>query len=132
MDHPLTTEWQKKLKTIFDEVDDYLEEKYGHLYTLHPSRAERGETSNKEQSGLFNLGARFTPGYGSDKGRGYVIDVDMVTLEQVPDEVEEKIENEVVDYVAKKLPEVFPHRDLKVSRDGRVFKIHGDLSIGRA
>ena len=53
-------EWERKLKRVFDDIDDYLEEKYGHLYTLHPARAERGETSNKEQDGLFNVGATFS------------------------------------------------------------------------
>lgn len=131
MDHPRTTEWQKKLKTLFDEVDDYLEDKYGHLYTLHPSRAQRGKTSSKSHDGLFNVGARFSPGYGSTKGRGYVIDVDMVTLERVPPDMQKKIERDVVDYVSKKLPSVFPDRDLKVASDGRVFKIYGDLSLGQ-
>ena len=130
MDHPLTTVWKRKLKKLFDEVDDFLEEKYGHLYPLHPSRPKRGNTANKEHDGLFNVGARFTPGYGSTKGRGYVIDVDMVTLERVPEHVQAEIEHDVVEYVSKKLPEVFPERNLEVTKDGRVFKIHGDLSLG--
>lgn len=131
MDHPRTTAWQRKLKTIFDEVDDYIEDKYGHLYTLHPARAKRGKTSSKAHDGLFTVGASFSPGYGSQKGRGYVIDVDMVTLEKVPKDVQKKIEHDVVNYVSQKLPEVFPNRDLKVAKDGRVFKIYGDLSLGQ-
>jgi len=131
MDHPRTTEWTTKLKTLFDEVDDFLEEKYGRLYPLHPSRPGRGRTANKEQDGLFNVAARFTPGYGSTEGRGYVIDVDMVTLSRVPEDVQKKIEKDVVKYVERKLPEVFPDRTLKVTKDGPVFKIHGDLSLGQ-
>ncbi|MBN2049119.1 MAG: hypothetical protein JW760_01640 [Spirochaetales bacterium] len=130
MDHPKTRAWIQSLKNLFDEVDDYLEETYGHLYPLHPARPARGETANKTQDGLFNVGARFTPGYGSKKGRGYILEIDMVTLADVPEETIERIEDDVVRYVSSRLPEVFPHRDLEVTRDGPVFKIHGDLSLG--
>ncbi len=130
MRHHLDT-FESQLKNLFDEVDDYLEDKYGDRYPLHPARARRGRTSNKETNGLFNVGASFSTGYGSEHGRGYVIDVDMVTLSQVPDEVEEKIEEDAVDYVRRKLPEYFPDRKLEVRRDKRTFKISGDLSLGR-
>jgi hypothetical protein len=124
-------QFESRLKELFDEVDDYLEDKYGDRFPLHPSRARRGATSNKESNGLFNVGAAFTAGYGSMHGRGYVIDIDMVTLAVVPDEVREKIETDVVEYVRKMLPHYFPHRNLEVSRDRHTFKISGDLSLGR-
>ncbi len=130
MRHPKINQWDKQMKSLFDEVDDYLEEHYGHLYPLHPNRASRGRTSNKEHDGLFNVGADFSSGYGSSIGRGYVIDVDMVTLSEVPDKVEHEIQEEVVQLVRERLPKYFPNRDLSVSRDGNVFKIHGDFSLG--
>lgn len=130
MRHPLLTMWEDKLKQLFDAVDDYLEEKYGTKYSLHPRRAKRGTTANKEQNGLFNVGASFSAGYGSALGRGYVIDVNIVTLDQVPDDVEEDILIEVVDKVKQLLPEYFSDRDLDVEKDGRVFKIHGDFTLG--
>ena len=123
--------FESRLKNLFDEVDDYLEDKYGNHYPLHPARASRGRTANKETNGLFNVGASFSTGYGSEHGRGYVIDVDMVTLSQVPDEVEEKIEVDAVNFVRRKLPHYFPDRKLEVRRDKRTFKISGDLSLGR-
>lgn len=129
MQHHLD-KFDRRLKALFDEVDDYLEEKYGRRYPLHPARPKRGSTSNKEHDGLFNVGAAFSAGYGSEYGRGYVIDVDMATLTQVPDEVEEKIEEEVVEMVRSKLPEYFPGRSLQVKREKRSFKIFGDLSLG--
>jgi hypothetical protein len=55
----------------------------------------------------------------------------MVTLSQIPDEVEEKIEEDAVDYVRRKLPNYFPDRKLEVKRDKHTFKISGDLSLGR-
>jgi hypothetical protein len=130
MRHPKINLWDRTLKELFDEIDDYIEEKYGDRYSLHPNRARRGRTSSKSQDGLFNVGADFSSGYGSEMGRGYVIDVDMVTLEEVPDDVREQIEEDVVELVRKKLPEYFPGRHLQVSRDGRLYKIHGDFSLG--
>ena len=122
--------FETRLKELFDEVDDYLEDKYGAYYPLHPARARRGATSNKESNGLFNVGASFSAGYGSERGRGYVIDIDMVTLSIVPAEVEEKIEEDAVDLVRRKLPHYFPDRNLEVMRDRHTFKISGDLSLG--
>jgi hypothetical protein len=130
MRHPKINSWDRTLRSLFDEVDDYVEEKYGHRYTLHPNRAPRGRTSSKSQDGLFNVGADFSSGYGSALGRGYVIDVDMVTLEEVPGDVREQIEEDVAELVRRKLPEYFPGRELRVTRDGRIYKIHGDFSLG--
>ncbi|ORC37358.1 hypothetical protein B4O97_03970 [Marispirochaeta aestuarii] len=130
MRHPKLQQWDETMKKMFDEIDDYLEEKYGHLYPLHPNRAKRGKTSNKEHDGLFNVGTSFTAGFGSELGKGYIIDIDMVTLTRIPDDVREEIEEEVVDLVQERLPRFFPDRDLTVSRDGHVYKIHGDFSLG--
>jgi hypothetical protein len=130
MEHHRAKEFDRKLKRLFDETDDYLEDSYGDRYTLHPARAERGGTANKASDGLFNVGASFSAGYGSEHGRGYVIDVDMVTLREVPDEVEEEIEEAAVRYIRRRLSHYFPERDLKVERDGRTFKIIGDFRLG--
>lgn len=123
-------QFERTLKALFDSVDDYLEEKYGARYPLHPSRAKRGGTANKAHDGLFNVGATFTAGYGSRYGRGYVVQVDMVTLAEVPRDVRELIAEEAADLVNEKLPYYFPGRELRVVRDGNVFKIYGDLSLG--
>jgi len=123
--------FESRLKQLFDEVDDYLEEKYGDRYPLHPARARRGVTGNKESDGLFNVGAAFSAGYGSEHGRGYVIDVNMVTLANVPDRVDEQIEEDAAQYIRKRLPDYFPDRTLEVKRDKHSFKISGDLSLGR-
>ncbi|MFP4114508.1 MAG: hypothetical protein ACOC2Y_06570 [Spirochaetota bacterium] len=130
MRHPRLIEFEKRLKRLFDAVDDHLEEKYGDRYQLHPARPVRGKTANKAQDGLFNVGATFTPGFGSEFGRGYVVQVEMITLDTVPADVRESIEAETADLVARKLPYYFPHRRLSVDRDRNVFKIHGDLRLG--
>ena len=120
------------MKQLFDSVDDYLEEKYGSSYQLHPNRPARGETASKTQDGLFNVGASFTAGYGSRYGRGYVVQVEMATLDRVPADVRELIEREAADLINEKLPYYFPGRSLTVARDRHVFKIHGDLNLGEA
>jgi hypothetical protein len=129
--HPETLKWEKKLKILFDEIDDYLESKYGGMYPLHPSRAKRGTTSNKEHDGLFNVGASFSTGLGSEYGPGYVIEIRLVTLSHVADDLREEIEEEVVTLAQEKLAQHFPGKSLKVVRDGNVYKIYGDLSLGK-
>ncbi|MDD2235958.1 MAG: hypothetical protein PHP44_12500 [Kiritimatiellae bacterium] len=122
-------EWEKRLKRVFDEIDDVLEKQYGGDYPLHPSRAERGATSNREHDGLFNIGAAFSAGYGSEHGSGYVVEVGMSTLVGVEESVREQLEEEVIKLLREKLPDAFPGRELQVLRDGSVYKIVGDLSF---
>ena len=130
MKHPRLIEFEGTLKRLFDVINDSLEARYGHRFELHPARPPHGRTANRTHDGLFNIGASFTAGYGSHHGRGYVVQVDMVTLDRVPPEVREAIEQEVVDVLNEKLPYYFPHRHLTVSRDRNVYKIHGDLRLG--
>ena len=131
MEHQDLVAWEQRLKGLFDEIDDALEEKYGRLFKLHPSRPKRGTTSNKEQDGLFNVGASFTPGFGSNIGRGYVVDLDVVTLESVPVDIRRLIEDDVFSMLNAKLSEHFPDRSIHIGRDGRLLKIFGDLSFRR-
>lgn len=130
MRHPKAIEWEDKLDEVFDRIDKALEEKYGELYDLHPVRERRKPTGNPEHDGLFRLGGFFTAGYGSEKGAGYIVKVDMVTLEDVDDDVKKKIEDDVASMLEAELPKAFPGKDLKVERDGAVYKIYGDLSLG--
>jgi len=122
-------EWESRLKRVFDRVDDYLEEKYGQQYSLHPARPARGATFSKAHDGLFNIGASFSAGYGSKRGPGYVIEVRMVTLTRVPRYIRHRIEEDAVERLREELPREFPDRELKVERDGPVYKIYGDLRL---
>ncbi len=130
MRHTKLIRWEHKMKAMFDEIDDWLEDQYGGNYPLHPNRARRGKTANKEMDGLFNIGADFTPGYGSRLGRGYIVRVRMSTLEHIPADVRESIKIDVEHMVREKLPIVFPGRDLRLERDGSLLKIIGDFSLG--
>lgn len=122
-------EWEEKIRKIFNEVDIELESKYGHLFPLHPSRAPAGTTSNPEFDGLFNIGAVYSPGFGSEKGEGYIIDVQILPSVDIPYEFKEKLLEEIVVLIQKKLDKAFLDKGFKVVSDGTVFKITGDLSL---
>lgn len=128
--HPKALDRERTLKRVFDTIDAELESAYGERYPLHPVRATKGQTSNPEHDGLFNLGASFSAGYGSQHGPGYVVRLRVSTLSNVPKAVLEEMEDFVVERLRAELPKAFPNRDLKVIRDGPVFKINGDLSLG--
>ena len=127
--------WEARLKQIFDEIDAELEAevaagRYGRKPSLHPNRPPAGATSNREDDGLFDLGAAFTVGIGSTHGPGYVLQARIATLERIPSAVQMKFEAEVARRLKEKLPRAFPGVSLHVDRDGPVYKIHGDLSLG--
>jgi len=124
-------EFDDRMKNLFDEVDGYIEDLYGDKYPLHPARPARGETANPEADGLFNIGANFTPGYGSELGRGYLVDVSMATLEKVDEDVRREIYEAAADKIRELLPIHFPERELRVRRDRNHFKIQGNFSLGR-
>jgi hypothetical protein len=128
--HPRTIEFDQRLKKLFDEVDAHIEDTYADTYPLHPARPARGQTANPQADGLFNIGADFTPGYGSRLGRGYLIDVTMATLEKVDEAVRQEIYHKAVDMVRQLLPVYFPGRGLNVQQDGNHCKIIGDFSLG--
>ncbi len=130
MRHPKAMEWEAKLKAIFDNIDADLEARYGRLYPLHPARPLQGEAADPEADGLFDLGATFTAGFGSQFGAGYVIQIRMATLEEVPVDVRESIRHEVKKKLEAALPAVFPGRELHVVSEGDIFKIVGDLGLG--
>jgi len=123
-------EFDDRMKKLFDEVDDFIEDKYGSYYSLHTVRPARGETANPEADGLFNVGVIFTPGYGSELGRGYLIDVSMSTPEKVDEDIRREIYEAVANKVRELLPIHFPERELTVRRDRNHFKIQGDFTLG--
>ncbi len=122
-------EWENTLKEIFNEIDDYLEDMYGGLYPLHPSRSSRGATANKSYDGLFDVGASFSAGYGSQYGRGWIFDIHIATLTQVSSDIRDKIYDDAVRILQALLSEHYPDRNIRVEKDGSVFKIFGDLKI---
>ena len=121
--------WEKTLKGVFDEIDHELEAQYGAQWPLHPSRPKRGATTNPEADGLFNVGAAFSAGFGSKHGPGYTVEIRLSTLKNVPADVRQQIKAQVFQCLEKKLPVAFPGRELQVSEDNGLIRIHGDLSL---
>ena len=123
--------WEHRLKQIFDEIDaEFEKEGAWRKFRRHPNRPPAGATSNREDDGLFDLGAAFSVGIGSQHGPGYVVQARIATLDDVPANTQEQFEAEVVRRLKQKLPQAFPGVKLHVDRDGPVYKIHGDLSLG--
>lgn len=121
--------FERQLKRMFDHIDDELEERWGDAYPLHPVRPPRGTLSNKEDDGLFNIGAAFSAGFGSEHGRGYVIELRVGTLAHVPMSVREEMQHYSAERARVLLREYFPDRRLTVEEDGELFKIVGDLAL---
>lgn len=128
--HPKLREMDSQFKALFDEVDHRLEDRWGGMFPLHPNRPRRGSTPNPESDGLFEAAADFTPGYGSDYGRGYIVALRVATLSRVPTEKKEAFMAEAADSIRELLPLYFPNRELSVVRDGPLYKIIGDFSLG--
>ena len=130
IDHPKMIQFDNQMKAMLDAVDNYIEDKYGELYPLHPVRPKRNETANPQADGLFSVRADFTPGYGSDLGRGYILKVEMKTLAEIPDDVRQTIFTDAVEKFKELLPVYFPDRELEIKQDKEFFKIVGDFSLG--
>lgn len=129
MRNPKVEEWEDRLEELLRDADRELELRFGGEMPLHPARPEAGATANPQQDGLFRVTSTFTPGFGSELGRGYVLKVDIVTLRPVPDELRRAAEAAAVEYIGARLEEVFPDRGMRINRDGGVWKISGDLRL---
>ncbi len=121
--------WEETLKGVFDVIDVELESEYGTRYSLHPSRPKHGTTTNPEADGLFNVGAAFSAGFGSKYGPGYVVEIRLSTLKNVPTEIREAIKIKVSQRLETLLPAAFPCKLLKVAEETGIIRIHGDLSL---
>lgn len=128
--HHKQRELEDALKSLFDEVDRRLEDRWGDAFDVHPNRPARGRTPNPEADGLFEVAADFTPGLGSRLGRGYLVSLRVATLGKVPADRFEAFMAEAAGFVRELLPVYLPGRDLRVERDGARFKIVGDFSLG--
>jgi hypothetical protein len=115
---------------LMNDLDDFLEDNYGNAYKLHPVRQKRGKTSNKAQDGLFNIVANFSLGVGTEFGRGYVVDIHLSTLDNIPEDKIKEIKAKALQRLHEKLPTFFPGKNLHVDQDKNLIKIFGDLSFG--
>lgn len=128
--HPKQAELEKGLSLMCAELDEHLEDKYGTEYTLHPNRPRRGHAANPSYDGLFYTGAMFTLGYGSTYGRGYIIDIEIRSLQHVDSVRKREIEEDGMAFLKTRLKSYFPERELQIVRDKTVWKLTGDFSLG--
>ena len=129
MRHRKAKEWERRLKTVFDEIDIELEATYGDRFNLHPARPEHGTTSSREMDGLFNVGASYSAGFGSKLDPGYVVDIRLSTLQRIPKELKLKLRDKVQVLLREKLPTAFSDQELHVDRERSHLRIYGDLSL---
>ena len=118
---------ESQLSALARALDGRLEDVYGNLYQRYPNRLPRGKAANPAYDGLFSTTVPFTLGYGSQYGRGYIVQVDIDTLEQVSGEEREKIKEDIFKFVEDNLVKFVPDRNAKVVHDGNLIKIIGDL-----
>ena len=128
--HPKQAELEARMRILCDDLDHYLEDTYGEYYPLHPNRPKRGQASSVAYDGLFSTGTQFTLGYGSDYGRGYLVTVEIRTLARVDDDHKKEIEKAAMEYLKEIIPVYFPDRDIKLKKDGKLYKLVGDFSLG--
>ena len=130
--HPKMIDIEDRLRLLLDRLDNFLEDAYGSIYPLHPNRLARGKASSPSYDGLFTVHAKFTLGYGTAEGRGYVVAISLSTLQHVDETVRDEIIEDAVGFLEEHIPEFFPERELHVKKDGDVYKISGDFSLGDA
>ena len=68
-------QWELTLKTALDSIDALLEKKYGPLLVRKASRPAAGKASNPKYDGVFGIDSKFTLGYASGSGPGYIIEL---------------------------------------------------------
>lgn len=121
--------WEKKLNELFNRVDTVLEERHGQRFPRRANRPPHGSPAAPAYDGLFNIGASYTRGIGSQQGPGYILELRIATTRFVPSDVFRALEDEAAELVQNELPTVFPGRALQITRDGTPYKIYGDLSL---
>ena len=129
-EHPKQAALEARMRSLLDALDDYLENQYGDLFSLHPNRLDRGEAGSRSYDGLFSVFAKFSLGYGTKSGRGYLLTVNISTLDHLPKETRSKIEEAAAEFMRQNLNKQFPDRELHIVHDGGVYKITGDFSLG--
>ncbi|UER67308.1 hypothetical protein LKV13_00485 [Borrelia sp. BU AG58] len=120
-------ELENILFNICLDVDSVLEDEFGGVYEVHPSRPSRGKAANGTLDGLFRVTTSFTSGYGSSYGRGYLIIIEIITLDVVDMEFSRKVTEKGVKIFGEKLREKFPGKKLFIVHDVNVYKIVGDF-----
>ncbi|MCX7818847.1 MAG: hypothetical protein N2652_06540 [Kiritimatiellae bacterium] len=130
--HHAVEEFERRLHEMFGRVDRALEAEFGSVGVRDPRRPPAGSIVDHTAEGLFHLSASFSAGLGSAAGPGYVVTLDVRTVGPVPLALRRQIEDRALELLQRELAAAFQDRELRLVRDGPVWKIVGDLSLGRA
>lgn len=118
------------MSQLCQALDNHLEDAFGGKFSLHPNRLKRGAGSNPSFDGLFSTSCSFTLGFGSETGRGYIVNVDVRTLDQVAPAQKEEIREESLRFLSDNISKYIPGRELKIVTEKNIMKIVGDFSLG--
>ena len=122
-------QWELTLKTALDSIDALLENKYGPLLVRKASRPAAGKASNPKYDGVFGIDSKFTLGYASGSGPGYIIELLTGCVPPLPS----TMKTEILDDLEKMLPDVlaasFPGKTFNIERIGERFRLTGDLGF---
>ncbi len=130
--HPAVEEFERRLHGVLGQIDRVLEAEFGPRVHRDPRRPPVGSTADHSADGLFRLSAAFGVGYGSEYGPGYIVEIGVRSARSLPADLLQNIEERAILLLCRELAREFPARALRVVRDGPVWKIVGDLSLGRA
>ncbi len=100
-------ELEDRLRELSDAIDIALEERFGPVYELHPTRPAEGKTANRANDGLIHSSFAFSPGFGSIYGRGYHVKIVFSTLQPVLEEDRIKAHDIAKEILHKLLPHYF-------------------------
>ena len=109
---------EDQLRALCDDLDEYLEDTYGAEYHLRPNRQPRGTTSSNQYDGLFATAPAFTLGYGSEHGKGYVVEISICTFDWIEPKRRKEMFDDAFAYVNAILLTIFPTVRSRLSTTG--------------
>ncbi len=122
-------QWELTLKTALDSIDALLENKYGPFLVRKASRPAAGKASNPKYDGVFGIDSKFTLGYASGSGPGYIIELLTGSASPLSPVLKSEILKDLEDALPEALAKAFPGRVLNVERVGERFRLTGDLGF---
>ena len=122
-------QWELTLKAALDSLDALLENKYGPFLVRKASRPAAGKASNPKYDGVFGIDSKFTLGYASGSGPGYIIELLSGSVSPLPSALKAEILNDVAEALPEALAKAFPDREFTIERIGDRFRLTGDLSF---
>ena len=122
-------QWELSLKTALDSIDALLENKYGPFLVRKASRPPAGKASNPKYDGVFGIDSKFTLGYASGSGPGYIIELLTGCVPPVPSVMKSEILDDLEAMLPKVLATSFPGKTFKIERIGERFRVTGELGF---